>query len=853
LELNCRTLATLLLARDFEFLGVMLLPAFGILFIAQLTKIKVKKEVAETLLSFSGILWILFITNPLHSLFYKKVGILISKYGIPVTEKGPAFYLFVAYVGVFLIFSSIALIRAIRIEEKKIKKNSFLFALISFQIPWFAIIFILSGLDTFVDPVPATIMIMCILFLFNEIKNDMFELEINRWKTNFLNIGEPAFLVDRSGEIVCSNMIANNLFKDNRKSVKEIIENLSNGELENKPVFFTINNEIKWFDVRINNFDIKNKFTNYLLIDVTAKKNTSLVAETFLNAIKDFVFICEEKGKILFVNKEVKKRLGYSDEEIRQMHILDLYPKESSPEAKRVLIKMMKREESQYYLPMQTKDKKNIPLETRIWLGDWNGKNVVYGLSKDISLLRETVNKFEKSFYKNPAIMAISDYFTNKYININDAFIDKLGYSKEEIIGKTSEELMLFKNENQIVEARKTLQINGRFSDLEIEIIARNGDVLTGLFYGELIQTDNSTQLLTVMLDITTRKKAEEEILYLSLHDQLTGLFNRRFYEEELKRLDTERNLPMTIVIGDVNGLKLINDSFGHVVGDELLKKAASVIKKGCRSDDIIARLGGDEFVIILPKTNAFETEQIIRRIKDLSLEEKVGSIDISITFGHETKNNMEENIDEILKITEDHMYRHKLSESSSVKSKTIDLIMNTLYEKNNREMFHSNRVSKICEDIATQMNFNKDGINQIRIAGLMHDIGKIVIDEKILDKPEKLNFDEWKEIEKHSEIGYRILSSVNEFSEIAEYILEHHEKWNGEGYPRGLKGKEISLQARIISVADAYDAITGERTYSKALNEEDAINEIKRCSGIHFDPEVSRVLIEKVLDKKWL
>jgi diguanylate cyclase (GGDEF)-like protein/PAS domain S-box-containing protein/putative nucleotidyltransferase with HDIG domain len=844
----------LLLVRNFEFLGAIFIPAFGILFVAELTKIKVKKKVAGILLTFSGLLWILYITNPIHSLFYKSVDILISKYSIPVTEKGPVFYLFLAYVALFLIFSSILLLRANKIEKKKIKKNNFLFVLISFQIPWFVILFILLGFDTYVDPSPATIMIMCILFLLNEIKNDMFELEINRWKTNFYNIGEPAFLIDKSGEIVCSNMIAISLFKDNgksSKSIKEIIDHLSKSELENKQVFFTINNEIRWFDVRINNFDIKNKFTNYLLIDVTAKKNTSLVAETFLNAIEDFVFICTEKGKILFVNNEVKRRLGYSDEDIKQMHVLDFHPKESRPEAKRVFLKMLKCKESHYHLPLQAKDKINIPVEIRIWLGDWNGKHVVYGMAKDISLLKETVSKFEKSFYKNPAIMSISDYSTNKYINVNEAFINKLGYSKEEVIGKTAKELSIFNNENQVIEAKTALQIKGGFSDLEIEIVAKNREILTGLFSGELIQMDNSTQLLTVMLDITIRKKAEEEILYLSLHDQLTGLFNRRFYEEELKRLNTERNLPMTIVIGDVNGLKLVNDSFGHVVGDELLKKAAIAIKKGCRADDIIARLGGDEFVIILPKTSAFETEQIIKRIKELSLIEKVGSIDISITFGHETKNNMEENIDEILKNTEDHMYRHKLSESSSVKSKTIDLIMNTLYEKNNREMFHSNRVSKICEDIATQMNFNKDSVNQIRIAGLMHDIGKIVIDEKILDKPQKLNFDEWKEIEKHSEIGYRILSSVNEFSEIAEYILEHHEKWNGSGYPRGLKGKEISLQARIIAVADAYDAITGERTYSKMLSEEDAINEIKRCSGTHFDPDIAKVLIEKVLGKK--
>jgi len=362
----------------------------------------------------------------------------------------------------------------------------------------------------------------------------------------------------------------------------------------------------------------------------------------------------------------------------------------------------------------------------------------------------------------------------------------------------------------------------------------------------------NASKVIGTIQDITESKKKKEEILYLSYHDQLTGVYNRRFYEEELKRLDTKRNLPMTIVMSDVNGLKLINDSFGHDMGDELLRKAAEVIKNGCRADDIIARLGGDEFVIILPKTNGFEAEKIIKCIQDLASKEKVGSLDISIPFGYETKTNEEENIQEVFKNAEDHMYKHKIYESSSTRSKTIDLIINTLYEKSSREMLHSKRVSEICEDIATKMNFARNDVNQIRIAGLMHDIGKIGIDEKILNKPEKLNNDEWTEMKRHPEIGYRILSSVNEFSEIADFVLEHQEYWNGKGYPRGLKGEEISMQARIITVADAFDAMTSNRTYGKALSEEEATNEIRRCSGTQFDPFIARVFIEKCLGKEW-
>lgn len=357
----------------------------------------------------------------------------------------------------------------------------------------------------------------------------------------------------------------------------------------------------------------------------------------------------------------------------------------------------------------------------------------------------------------------------------------------------------------------------------------------------------NPIKITGAIQDITDYKKSEEEILYLSFHDQLTGLYNRRFYEEKLLKLDNESNLPITIVMGDVNGLKLINDSFGHVMGDGLLKKAANAIKYGCRETDITARLGGDEFVIIMPKTDAIEAEKIISRIKKLTSEEKIGVIDISISFGMETKTRIEEDIQEILKETEDHMYRNKLNESSSMRSKTIALIMNTLYEKNNREMLHSKRVGELCAQIATRMNFDEDDINQIKIAGLMHDIGKIGINETILNNPNKLIKDEWREVERHSEIGYRILSSVNEFSEIAEYVLEHHEKLDGTGYPRGLKGDEISLQARIITMADSYDAITNDRPYREAMTNVQAILEIKRCTGTQFDPEIAKIFIDMI------
>ena len=344
---------------------------------------------------------------------------------------------------------------------------------------------------------------------------------------------------------------------------------------------------------------------------------------------------------------------------------------------------------------------------------------------------------------------------------------------------------------------------------------------------------------LVTFMDITERKKAESELIYLAYHDQLTGMYNRRFYEEMLREIDKGQNLPLSIIMCDVNGLKLVNDSFGHDAGDVLLVKAAKVIKSACRPEDIISRTGGDEFAILLPKTTTDETIDIATKIERLATLENVANIELSIASGYETKTTEKQSFLEIIANAENHMYRNKLYVRSSIKGKTIDLILKTLFEKSNREAEHSIRVSEICQAIASSMNLDREAVSRISAAGLVHDIGKIGINENILNKPSSLNDYEWSEIKKHPEIGWRILSASNEFFDLASFILSHHERWDGRGYPNGLQQENIPMEARIIALADAYDAMTSMRSYRTGMSEDQAISEIKRCSGTQFDPRI--------------
>jgi diguanylate cyclase len=356
------------------------------------------------------------------------------------------------------------------------------------------------------------------------------------------------------------------------------------------------------------------------------------------------------------------------------------------------------------------------------------------------------------------------------------------------------------------------------------------------------------TGAVLVFRDITEKKNRQAEIEYLSFHDHLTGLHNRRFFEKELNRLDKEGHWPLTIVMGDVNGLKLINDSFGHATGDNLLIKAADAIKTGCRGDSIIARIGGDEFVILLPKADDSEAENLIKRINKRLKKQRIGDIEISISFGYASKKIEMDDVEAVFKKAEDRMYHNKLFEGPSIRGKVIDNIVDALNKKSKRERAHGKRVSELCERMGVALELKDEKIKELKILGLLHDIGKIAVSDDILNKPGGLRDSEWAEMIRHSEIGYRILSTANDMSEIAEYVLAHHERWDGKGYPKGLKGEAIPFESRVIAIADAYDAMTSERSYKSSLAKEVALAELQKNAGFQFDPELVRVFVDKGL-----
>ncbi len=350
---------------------------------------------------------------------------------------------------------------------------------------------------------------------------------------------------------------------------------------------------------------------------------------------------------------------------------------------------------------------------------------------------------------------------------------------------------------------------------------------------------------MSTVIDISERKKAEEMMHYLNYHDQTTGLTNRHYYETNIDKYDREENYPLTLIKIDINGMKLINDAFGYEMGDTLVKRVVSLIKPIVYNSDMFCRFGGSDFIILYTKVQKPYIDIIMAQINHMMTKETIQNIKVSVSSAYAMKNTMDEDLNSILKKAEMRLSREKLIDTSSMLSRTIEIIMNSLYEKNSREMEHSKRVSYWCEKIAQRMNLDSHIVSKLRIAGLMHDIGKIGIPDSILDKPERLTEEEFNLIRKHSEVGYRILSAANEFSEIADYILAHHERWDGMGYPKGLKGNDIPIYSRIISVADSFDAMTSDRAYRKAMTINQAKQEIIKFSNIQFDPNVVKIFLD--------
>lgn len=593
-------------------------------------------------------------------------------------------------------------------------------------------------------------------------------------------------------------------------------------------------------------------------------------------------------------------------------------------------------------------------------------------------------NIYYDVFMSSPNVIAISDYGTGEFIEVNTTFYQQLGYQSSEIIGALPSDIGIFPNEDQFQSAFQKVISQSAFSDHKIMVKDRGGTLHTGLFSGRVYEASGKKYVITTMSDIsryteksqltateqqletqtmlleeknrsletvelrneailsvlpdllfiynkegyfvdcrtsddgnllmpreafvgrhlsevmppdisrkalasikrtlktgtlerfeyelqvdgepvffetrmvksardevmaivrdvTSSKKEQQLILDLSYKDPLTGVYNRRYFDESVERINEATYLPTSLFMIDVNGLKLTNDAFGHLIGDELLQLVADNLLKTCPPGAMVSRIGGDEFVVVITNFDHEKSHKLTDQIYESLEAVRCREAFVSVSVGFETRTSLDVSLRETFIEAENHMFRRKLVESQSMRHHTVIAILNTLNEKNSREKRHSDQVSKLCRQIGKAMGYPSHELKEIEMAGLLHDIGKIAIREDVLNKPGKLTDEEYSEVKRHSESGYHILKTVDDYSSMADSILSHHERMDGKGYPRQLMGDQIPQVAKIISVADAYEAMVSDRSYREGTTHEKAIEELLRCSGTQFDPIVVQAFV---------
>jgi|AntRauTorckE6833_2_1112554.scaffolds.fasta_scaffold03013_6 diguanylate cyclase (GGDEF)-like protein/PAS domain S-box-containing protein len=664
---------------------------------------------------------------------------------------------------------------------------------------------------------------------------------------------------------------------DDKDIHDEAMEKLKqNGYAEREFRIITKDGSIKWLYDRASL--IKDENNNILraegiMRDITKRKiaenklkYSHKMYETIFNSTPIGIIIENKNGDIIEVNEAECEITGYTKDELEGSNVIDKFVLPQHHELAKDNIKNIL-EGQDIKIDIET-PKKNGDIaymhlkETNITFPD--GTKGIISMHIDVTERIKKEEKIKEQRDRMEYILKGTDAGTWEWnlqtgeTVINDKWAEMIGYNLEDITPFSFETWEKFTHPDDLEKSEKMLEkhIKGEKEQYKTEIRMRHkkGYWVWFLVKGKVVSwTDDGKPLkmFGVHLDITQIKNKEEKIKYLSYNDKLTNLYNRRFFEEELKRLDTKRQLPISIVMADVNGLKIINDSQGHQIGDQILIKTGNILNEELREEDILARYGGDEFTILLPQTSYEQTQKIISRLKSKNNKKCKEGYTISFSLGFSTKEMEDEDIYDVLKKADDNMYQNKLSENRSNKNKIVKNLLNTLAAKSSETKEHSMRMTKLARQLGDKLRLSNKILNKLSLIATLHDIGKTNISEEILIKPGKLTKKEWKIIKEHPLKGYKIASASEEFALVAREILSHHEHWNGNGYPEGLKGEDIPYLARIISIIDAYDVMTNERPYSKAISNEEALAEIKECAGKQFDPKLVKEFIELLENKR--
>ena len=380
----------------------------------------------------------------------------------------------------------------------------------------------------------------------------------------------------------------------------------------------------------------------------------------------------------------------------------------------------------------------------------------------------------------------------------------------------------------------------------------------------------------TIGLYVRTEQEHIDMLKGLVHYDGLTGLYNHRYFYDRIEEYlneAQERRQPLALLFMDLDYFKYYNDLNGHQEGDVVLKTIAGLIKNSVRESDLVSRYGGEEFAVILPNTEQEEALRIAERIRlavwteEFIGEEYLPTERLTISIGVSVYPDNASNEIDLIKYADEALYRAKFLSRNTVQPyysilddlqkdvsendleiiASIRTLIAVINAKDRYTYSHIERVVSYCEMMADRLGLDTETKKTFIYAAYMHDLGKINIPEEILIKTGKLTDSEWEILKNHSKNGAEIINSVSVLADVVPIIMQHHERYDGTGYPMNLKGEEITYLARVLTVADSFDAMTSHRPYQTMKTHAEAFDELAKCSGSQFDPDIVRIFIDTV------
>ncbi len=436
---------------------------------------------------------------------------------------------------------------------------------------------------------------------------------------------------------------------------------------------------------------------------------------------------------------------------------------------------------------------------------------------------------------------------SRQVLNVSDALVQATGYVKKDIptIRAWCERAFPFKYEEIYNRMIQLYQIKDSMFEGTYQVYTKDGNILYWDMYTAFIglNQDGMRAYLTSAIDVTERKSKEKELMHHSYHDDLTGLYNRRYYNEISQKIKTMQDVG--IVLADLNGLKLINDVFGHAQGDDLLITFANLLKKHLPKNVTIARIGGDEFVAVVYDFTRHDFEAIAQKIKQ-DIQSYKDDIIPSAAIGYAIKR-PKEKLKHAFVRAENMLYQDKIYEYNQQTNNIISALKKTLFNKTDESAQHISRLKTLAEPFVDALNMNSEQQKELMLLIELHDIGKISIDQNIYDQEAPLTSEQRKDMERHTEIGYRIANALPKLKSVAYAILTHHENWDGSGYPFGLSGKEIPLLSRVFRIVESYELMTRRSHYKEKIHSHKAVKELKDYAETIYDASLVDVFVDSL------